>query len=270
MSAGHLDNQWIRIDESEDVDFFVRFLDASRVRQHEFAKANPAAAFGHLEPKPGTSLLDCGCGTGDGLRLLQPLFAPGRLVGIDFSDKMLEEARSRGGDLEFHQADVQALPFESNSFQRVTATALLIHVPDPRKGLEEMVRVTEPGGLVAITDMDWDSLVIALDDVSLARSLSRAIVDGIRHPHIVWDAGGWLRELGVEEIRVLPQAVMLAPHEFVHHFLVEPSLRQLVRSGTFSEEQASTIRSQFQSRNSRGAEHAAATIYTIVGRKSAK
>ncbi len=158
-STGHFDDAWIHMDETDDPGFFIRFLDASRVRALEFARKNPKIAFAHLALKPGLSVLDCGCGTGDMLALIARQIAPGQASGGDLSTMMLQEARQRAAkaglsNIHFDHMDIQSLTFSDGSFDRVLATQLLVHVPDPRKALHEICRVTGHHGIVAIADVD--------------------------------------------------------------------------------------------------------------------
>jgi ubiquinone/menaquinone biosynthesis C-methylase UbiE len=53
-------------------------------------------------------------------------------------------------NINFVVCDVQKLPFEDNTYDRVISTCLLHHVPDPTKALTEMIRVTKPLGTVSI------------------------------------------------------------------------------------------------------------------------
>src|ERR1700682_5941033 len=69
---------------------------------------------------PGASALDVACGTG---RLTEELAratgAHGRVVGLDFSSRMLQEARRRRPDLEWVEGDALSLPFPRDSFDGV-------------------------------------------------------------------------------------------------------------------------------------------------------
>lgn len=70
---------------------------------------------------------------------------------IDQSERMVELARERGVDA--HVVDVQALPFEDESFDLVIAAWMLYHVADLDLGLSEIARVLAPGGrLIANTN----------------------------------------------------------------------------------------------------------------------
>ena len=80
------------------------------------------------------------------------------IVGADFCHEMLvrAEAKSRrknaGERIRFLEADAQHLPFPSDMFQIATVAFGLRNVTDTDKGIAEMVRVTQPGGKVAILE----------------------------------------------------------------------------------------------------------------------
>jgi len=108
--------------------------------------------------RPGNHVLDVACGTGTLVGLLAACAGPdGRVVGLDFSEEMLEVARHKVqmAQVEFVQGNAEEMPFEDQSFDCVTAS-LAIHEMN-RKGREntlaEMMRVLKPGGLAALADM---------------------------------------------------------------------------------------------------------------------
>ncbi len=90
----------------------------------------------------GKTVLEAGCGTG--LILKRVAAMAEKAVGVDLSPGMLEKARERG--LECSQADLSALPFPDASFDAVYSFKVLAHVPDIKKAMQEMTRVTKPGG----------------------------------------------------------------------------------------------------------------------------
>jgi demethylmenaquinone methyltransferase/2-methoxy-6-polyprenyl-1,4-benzoquinol methylase len=110
-----------------------------------------------VAPEGNAPILDVCTGTGD---LALEYFAAGGgrvpVVGADFCHPMLvraiAKAAKRQVDVRFLEADAQALPFPNNSFQITCVAFGLRNVTDTDRGLSEMVRVTRPGGRVAILE----------------------------------------------------------------------------------------------------------------------
>ena len=270
-STGHFDNAWIHVDDTDDPNFFIQFLDASRARALEFARIHPEAAFAHLGLAPGLSVLDCGCGTGDMLALIARQVAPGKAVGGDLSNTMIQEARKRAAagalNLTFELLDVESLSFPDESFDRVMATQLLVHVPDPKHALHEMCRVTARNGRISLSDMDWDTLVLGTDNKDLGRHFCRLFSDGIRNSLVVRDYAGWLRAEGFKNIQTQPQPIVFDSLDFIKQWLIEPALHHFVSSGAMSLPDANALTQDLSARNSRGHFLSAVTFYSVTGQR---
>ncbi|KYH01846.1 class I SAM-dependent methyltransferase [Bradyrhizobium sp. DOA1] len=111
-----------------------------------------------MAPPAGLRWIDIGCGNGAFTELLVARCSPAEVQGIDPSAEQLAFARTRPGArvAKFRQGDAMALPFADGSFDAAVMALVLVFVPDPAKGISEMVRVVAPGGVVA-TYM-WDML----------------------------------------------------------------------------------------------------------------
>ena len=108
------------------------------------------------DPSP---VLDLCTGTGDlALTYVRACRGQVPVVGADFCHEMLVRAGQKaqaagvGGQVRFVEADAQALPFPDDAFQVVTVAFGLRNVTDADRGLAEIVRVTKPGGRVAILE----------------------------------------------------------------------------------------------------------------------
>jgi len=100
---------------------------------------------------PGQKVLDVACGTGIVARTAADLVSPdGRVVGFDLNEAMLTVARRAGRGIEWRQGDAAALPFGDGSFDAVLSQMALMFLPDRGKALEEMGRVAQSGGTVAV------------------------------------------------------------------------------------------------------------------------
>ncbi len=104
---------------------------------------------------PNESLLDIGTANGAFPIRLRNQGHIGRLVGLDFSEGMIELAQSHHADVEFLQGNAMELPCNEHSFDIVTARHMLYHVPDITKALLEATRVLRPRGrFLALTNSD--------------------------------------------------------------------------------------------------------------------
>jgi len=100
---------------------------------------------------PGDRVLDACCGTGD--LALEAERRGGRVVGLDFSERMLERARSKSGTIEWVQGDALELPFEDGAFDAATVGFGVRNLDDLEGGLRELARVLRAGGKVAVLEI---------------------------------------------------------------------------------------------------------------------
>jgi len=94
--------------------------------------------------RPDDRVLDACCGTGD--LALADVAAGGRVIGVDFSPRMLARARRKSQTVEWVEGDLLALPFADASFDAVTVGFGIRNVPELERGLGELARVLKPGG----------------------------------------------------------------------------------------------------------------------------
>ncbi len=111
-----------------------------------------------LAPLPGLRWIDIGCGNGAFTELLVDQRAPAEVQGIDPSEAQLAFARARPAArmAEFRQGDALGLPFSESRFDAAVMALVIFFVPDPAKGVAQMVRMVCPGGTVAA--YAWDML----------------------------------------------------------------------------------------------------------------
>ncbi len=101
--------------------------------------------------KPEDVVLECACGTG----LLSTVIAEKcrQLTATDFAPKMLKRAEKNCADyknVQFRQADILALDYPDNSFDKVVAGNVIHLLDEPMKALKELDRVCRPGGMLII------------------------------------------------------------------------------------------------------------------------
>ena len=107
------------------------------------------------ELSPGDRALDVATGTGDLALELATRVAPGgEVVGVDFSEKMLELARTKaGGRARFETGNALALDYADDEFDAATVGFGARNFSDLNRGLAEMARVVRPGGRVVVLEI---------------------------------------------------------------------------------------------------------------------
>jgi demethylmenaquinone methyltransferase / 2-methoxy-6-polyprenyl-1,4-benzoquinol methylase len=111
------------------------------------------------EVEPGDSALDACCGTGDlALELAKRTGAAGRVIGSDFSERMLDIARAKAAErgaagVRFEWGDALDLPYDDQSFDAVTVGFGVRNLADLERGVGELARVLKPGGRLVILEI---------------------------------------------------------------------------------------------------------------------
>jgi demethylmenaquinone methyltransferase/2-methoxy-6-polyprenyl-1,4-benzoquinol methylase len=174
-------------------------------------------------PRGGEKALDVCCGTGDiALSLAQK---GAEVVGLDFSERMLEIARKRQSKgraelarMQFVSGDAQNLPFPGGTFDMVTIGYGLRNLTSWETGLREMQRVAKPGGRLVILEFGkpenrvWRGIYEtylklfspALGLVFCADPAAYSyILESLKHYPAQRAVGEKMRELGLANVRVI-------------------------------------------------------------------
>ena len=262
---------WSSIDRSAEPAAFVRFLERVEGAPADESQAyRPLARL--LRPDPGQRLLDIGCGLGGATRALARLVGPGgRAVGVDNSATMIAAARRRSTGMHlpvaYGVADAHRLPFADAAFDGGCSLGTFEVLGDPRRALAELVRVTRPGGRVAVSGPDLGSVVIDASDRALTRRLLRFICDRETNGWIGRQLPGLCREVGLAEIAVVPSTWVVTDYALATEVWLGPHLARAQATGVISPREAAAWCADLARRAAAGRFFLARTAFLVGGCK---
>ncbi|MEW6476968.1 MAG: methyltransferase domain-containing protein [Actinomycetota bacterium] len=256
------------VDEAPDPGLLIGLLD--RMQDAPDVQRIRAEALDALALQPGERVLDIGCGTGDHTREMAGLVAgDGEAVGVDFSHAMITEASRRqqgsGQPATFEQGDAQGLRFEAETFDACRSERMLCHVPDCRQALAEMVRVTRPGGRVAVIDADTGGVLIDSPNRALTEEFASSLTGTIQHPWI----GRQLRRLFVEAglVAVDVRPLVIEVGFGVVEPMIDAHVAGLLAAGSADPAAVEQWRRELEYANLAGTFFMAMTMVLAIGRK---
>jgi SAM-dependent methyltransferase len=172
-------------------DFFSRFMEASAV---EFLD--------RLDVKPGTSLLDVACGSGQ-LALIAARRGA-KVSGVDIATNAILAARGRaemeGLDVRFDEGDAEALPYQTASFDVVASIFGAMFAPRPELVTAELLRVCRPGGTIAMGNWTREGFI-----GQMFKTFARFIAPPGMPSPVLWGDENTVRErlgAGVSDLRL--------------------------------------------------------------------
>src|SRR5688572_9949422 len=217
-------DQWAGVDQASDPGWFIRFLDMTRRAALTAIQQDPRQFYSYLDLQAGHSVLDVGCGTGDLTRPIADLVGPsGRVVGVDYSQTMVAEARHRaqeeGSPVEFVQGDIHKLAFPDATFDRAQVRLVFQHLHDPLPPLNELLRVLKPGGRLAVAEQDWETMAIDSSNKALTRKLANLFCDLLPNGWIGRQLPRLFKAAGLLEVSVTGNTAILPTYGMVEQAL---------------------------------------------------
>jgi SAM-dependent methyltransferase len=166
------------------------------------ARARQSFILRALEPKPGMSILEVGCGLGVHTRVFS---IPGvKVDAVDISKEFIGEASSnfRRANTRFHTAAAESLPFSDGKFDAVVGISTLHHL-DMDAALREFHRVLKPAGKLIFTEPNLLNPMVFLErNVGFIKR--RHFVSDDETAFVRWSLERQLRTHGFKNIRTVP------------------------------------------------------------------
>src|SRR3990172_3050587 len=159
-------------------------------------------------------VLEIGCGSGNGTRLIRKYLRPERIDAIDLDARMIEIARRNNvnASISFSVMDATKLEFQNDSFDAVFDFGMIHHVPNWRDCVNEVCRVLRPGGVFMAEELSAESFR------NLPGRLGKALLD---HPYEeMFSREQFMEQLMVSGFTIL-KAVDANPLGLFKHFALE-------------------------------------------------
>jgi len=179
---------------SGDYDVFARYMEK-----------DAEVFYQRLRIKPGTRLLDVGCGAGQ-LALIAAR-AGAEVTGCDIATNWLEQARTRaaaeGLEITFEEGDAEALPFKDGQFDAVVSMFGAMFAPRPELVAAELTRVCRPGGTIDMANWTPSGFI-----GQMFRTIARHIAPSGMPSPALWGDEATVRERfsdGIATLKLTPR-----------------------------------------------------------------
>lgn len=171
-------------------------------------------------------VLDAGTGTGIIPRNLNN--KGNNFVGIDISEKMLDQAKKMvDKKTKLIRADLELIPFKDNSIDVITCSEVIEHSPNPKKILKEFYRVLKPNGILVLTT--WNKIWAPID--ILRKILKIGAISKDFYSYSYWSLKKDLINIGFKDIKY--QGIIFFPFgpKFLNKYLEDiPFLNKFTMS----------------------------------------
>jgi ubiquinone/menaquinone biosynthesis C-methylase UbiE len=261
-------SDWSDVDAQPDSEAFAEYLvTASAEEQVQRYKRRSHEL---LHPEPGDRILDAGCGLGhDVLLLADRVGSDGEVVGIDYSKELIRQANESAGDnpaVTFHTGSILDIDYPADSFDASRADRVLQHLDDPAAAIDELKRVTKPGGRLGLTDTVWESLLLDAPGADPPHKLLNLNhVDAV-NPEIGRELYRYVKKAELREIDIDPILFYSTNFEEVRELgRLESWLDRMKEAGLVSDREIEEWLDRLIQANESGQFFSSLAAFTIVG-----
>ncbi len=182
--------------------------------------------------KPGDTVIDLGSGAGNDCFIARALTGEsGKVIGIDFTEAMIEKARANAeklgyNNVEFRYGDIEKMPVTANVADVVVSNCVLNLVPNKKNVINDIFRVLKPNGHFSISDI---VLVGKLpENLRQAAEMYAGCVSGaIQKDEYL----GLIKEAGFESITLQKEKVITVPDDILSNYLRADEITDFKNSG---------------------------------------
>ncbi|MBS1585463.1 MAG: arsenite methyltransferase [Bacteroidetes bacterium] len=187
----------------------------------------------YAQIKPGDVVIDLGSGAGNDCFVARSQTGPtGKVIGIDFTEAMIEKARANAeklgyNNVEFRMGDIEKMPVTANVADVIVSNCVLNLVPNKRNVIKEIFRVLKANGHFSISDI---VLVGNLpDNLQKAAEMYAGCVSGaIQKDEYL----GLIKDAGFESITLQKEKEIIIPNDILSAYLSAEEIDAFKNSGT--------------------------------------
>ncbi len=183
--------------------------------------------------KKGDVVIDLGSGAGnDAFIARNETGESGKVIGIDFTQAMIEKARGNAetrafNNVEFRQGDIEKMPVTSNAADVIVSNCVLNLVPNKDAVVKEIFRVLKPGGHFSISDI---VLVGQLPDkIKNAAEMYAGCVAGAIQKQVYMEL---IENNGFKNITIQKEKAIIIPDDILINYLSAEEIKSFKQSST--------------------------------------
>ncbi|MBK6346144.1 MAG: arsenite methyltransferase [Bacteroidales bacterium] len=183
--------------------------------------------------KAGDTVIDLGSGAGNDCFVARSLTGEkGKVIGIDFTQAMIDKARENAeklgfNNVEFRFGDIEKLPVTAAKADVIISNCVLNLVPDKVKAFSEIYRVLKPGGHLSVSDV---VLKGELPEVlkTTAEMYAGCVSGAVQKDEYLQI----MQQCGLENIKIQKEKVISVPDDILLNYISEADLSTFRQSGT--------------------------------------
>jgi SAM-dependent methyltransferase len=187
--------------------------------------------------KAGDTVVDLGSGAGNDCFVARAITgASGKVIGIDFTDVMIEKARENAeklglNNVEFRMGDIEKIPMTANKADVVISNCVLNLVPDKQKAFSEIFRILKPGGHFSISDVVLTGELPA--NIQKAAEMYAGCISGAIQKEDYLDI---IKKSGFENISIQKEKQIDLPDDILSTYISSDQIREYrdSKAGIFS------------------------------------
>ena len=185
----------------------------------------------------GDTVVDLGSGAGNDCFVARALVGEtGKVIGVDFTETMIEKARENAeklgfNNVEFRYGDIEKMPLTANKADVVISNCVLNLMPDKKKSFDEIYRILKVGGHFSISDVVLEGILPS--KLEQAAEMYAGCVSGaIQKP----DYLDIIKACGFKNVSVQKEKKITIPDEILLNYITNSELDELKHNniGIFS------------------------------------